>query len=169
MAGGMLFRRLVSSCLLGWLVSSMFVQQVILRATGRPSSCSFEGHSAPRTPDSRTNDENTGPYNMDLTQYEDRSNAESTDLQSSGEEGRLCRPRSPTSTQRQRLTRAAKLVQGSPLLRFNTVTVGLQDCSDETGSLSEEQQPRRQQAVPSATKHEHGRDSLPHSHWPCEQ
>ena len=58
----------------------MFVQQVVSRATGRPSSCTFEDQYAPRSLDPRTNDENTGPHNSESTQYEDRSNAESTDL-----------------------------------------------------------------------------------------
>ena len=72
-------------------MSSLFVQQVVSRATGRPSSCSLEGQYAPRSPNHRTNDENTGPHNSESTQYEDRSNAESTGLQNCGEEGRLCR------------------------------------------------------------------------------
>ena len=47
-----------------------------------------------------------------------------------------------------------------PLVRINTVTlgqtVGLQDCSGVTCSLSEETQaPQRQQLVPPATRHEH--------------
>ena len=58
----------------------MFVQQVVLRATGRTSSCSFEGQYAPRSPDPRTNDESTGPRNSEPKQYEDRSNTENTDL-----------------------------------------------------------------------------------------
>ena len=75
------------------LVSSLFVQQDVSRATGQPSSCAFEGQCAPRSPDPRTNDENTGLNNTEsTTQYEDRSNAEIADLQNCGEEGRLCRP-----------------------------------------------------------------------------
>ena len=38
------------------LVSSLFIQLVVSRATGRPSSCSFEGQYAPRGPDTGTND-----------------------------------------------------------------------------------------------------------------
>ena len=42
------------------LVSPCLSQLVIFTATGRPSSCSFEGQHAPRSPDPRTGDENTG-------------------------------------------------------------------------------------------------------------
>ena len=48
--GELSFGRLLSSCL---------SQRVALRATGRASSCSSEDQYAPRSPDSRTNDENT--------------------------------------------------------------------------------------------------------------
>ena len=84
----------------GQLVFSMFVQQVISRATGLPSLCSFKGQYAPWSPDPRINDENTSLHNSESTQCEDCSNEESTDLQNCGVEGRLCCPRSPTSTQR---------------------------------------------------------------------
>ena len=47
--------------------------------------------------------------------------------------------------------------------------MGLQDCSGETCALTEDQQLRRQQGVPSATRHEHGRESLPHFRRPCKQ
>ena len=95
---------------------------VVFRATGRQSSCSFEGQYAPRSPYPLTNDKNTGPHNSEWIQYEDRSNAKSTDLQNYGEEGRLCRPRSPMSTQRGDLSPEQPSWNiGSPLLRLNTI------------------------------------------------
>ena len=61
-----------------------------------------------------------------------------------------------------------------PLVRINAVTlgrtVGLQDCSGETCSLSEETQaPQRQQLLPPARRHEHGWESLLHFRPPCKQ
>ena len=101
---------------------SVFVQQVVLRATRRPSSCSFEGQYTPRSPDPRTNDENTGPHNSESTQYEDRSNDESTDLKDCGEERRLCGPRSPASTQRGDVSpEQPSWSLGSPLLRYRLI------------------------------------------------
>ena len=64
----------------GQLVFSMFVRQVISRATRLPSLCSFKGQYAPWSSDPRINDENS-----ESTQCEDCSNEESTDLQNCGE------------------------------------------------------------------------------------
>ena len=88
-------------------------------------------------------------HRSESTRYENRSNAESTDLQNFGEKGKLCRPRNPVSTQRGDVpTRAANWSLGSPMLLFNELTVdrivGLQDCSGEVCSLSEYKQLRRQ-------------------------
>ena len=61
----------------------------------------------------------------------------------------------------------------TPLLQFNAVTlgrtVGLQDCSGEMSSLSEDQKLCKQQVVPSITRHKRSQESLPHSHRPCKQ
>ena len=72
-----------------------------------------------------------------------RSNAESTNLQNYGEEGRLCHPWSPTWTLRGNVPpQQPSWSRHIPLVRINMVTlgrtVGLQDCSGETCSLSEE-------------------------------
>ena len=96
--------------------------------------------------------------------------------QNYGEEGRLCHSWSPASTPRvDVLPEKSSWSLSRPLLRFNVVTlgrtVGLQDCSGETCSLSEETQASyRQEHVPPTT----GRDSLrrgnlPHSRRPCKQ
>ena len=59
-----------------------------------------EGRYAPRRTDPRINFENTGLHNSESAQYDGRSNAESTNLQNYGKEGRLCCLRSPASTPR---------------------------------------------------------------------
>ena len=83
-------------------------------------------------------------------------------------------PEAPVSTQRgDASAEQPSWSLGTPLLHFKVVTlgptVGLQDCSGETCSLSEDQQLGRQQVVPSATRQEHNRESLPHSRRPCKQ
>ena len=137
------------------------ILQAVFRATGRPSSCSFEGRYAPRSPDPRTNDENTGPHNSESAQYEGRSNAESTNLQHNGVEGRTAPPLEPrVNTEIRRPTRAMKL---EPELttgcesthESRSVSETPPDCSGETCSLSEETKaPQRQQLVPPATRHD---------------
>ena len=88
-------------CLVAMAVGAAYcLRKAVIRATRRPSSCSFEGRYAPRSTDPRTNDENTCPHNSESAQYEGRSNAESTNLQVYGEEGSLGRPRSSASTPR---------------------------------------------------------------------
>ena len=100
-------------------------QLVVFRATGRQTPRSFEGQHAPRSPDKHTNDKNIGPHNSYSTQYEDRSNAESTDLQNCCEEGRLCITRSSVSTQRGDASpQQPSWSLGSSLLRFNALTLG---------------------------------------------
>ena len=130
----------------------------------------------PRSTDSRPNDENIGPYNTELAQYEGRSNMESTNLQNYGEEGSLGCPRCSMSTPRGDVPpEQPNWSQNIPLPANSTLwpeamTVGLQDCSGETCSPSEETKaPQRQQLAPPATRHEHSWESLPHSCRPCEQ
>ena len=90
-----------------------------------------------------TNDENTGPHNSESAQYEGRNNAESTNLQNNGEEGRLCRPWSPASTPRGYVPpEQPSWSRNIPLELINVMTPGrpveLHDCSGETCSFSEE-------------------------------
>ena len=110
------------------------------------------------------------PTTANRRSTEDRSNAESTDLQNCGEEGRLCRPRSPVSTQRVDIPpEQPSWILGSRLLRFSVVTlgrtVGLQDCSGKTCSLS----PNSFTDSKSCLLSQGTRKSLSHSRRPCEQ
>ena len=102
----------------------LFVHEDVFRATGRLSSCSFEGRFAPRSTDSRTNVENTGPDNNESEEYEGRSNAESTNLQNYGEEGRLCRPWSPATPRGDVPPEQPNWSLSRPQLSFNVVTLG---------------------------------------------
>ena len=86
------------------------LRKAVFRDTGQPSLRSSEGRHAPRSTDPRTNDENACPHNSESAQYEGRSNAESTNLQTIGVEGRTAPPLEPrVNTEIRRPTRAAKL------------------------------------------------------------
>ena len=81
--------------------ASLFcVSQAVFRATGRPSSCSFEGRYAPRSPNPRTNNENTVPTtaNRRSTRVEATRRAQTFKLLAWREE--LRNPWSPVSTPR---------------------------------------------------------------------
>ena len=62
------------------------------------------------------------------------------------------------NTERRRRTRAPRLRLKATDRRLDSEDSA--DCSGETRSLSVNQQPRRQQALPSATRHEHWSDEL---------
>ena len=162
----------LSLCFSEWLVSSLFVQQIVSRATGRPSSCSFEAST---------------PHEAPTPVLTTKTLVPTTAIRRSTRTEATCR--APTFKIVEKKVDCAALeapyqhreatshtssqfgAPGSPLLRFNAVTlgrtVGLQDCSGETCALNEDQQLRRQQVVPSATRLEHSRESLPHSCRPC--
>ena len=94
------------------------VSQAIFRATGRSSSCSFEGPAKPQPPHQRRKHR---PHNSESEQYEGRSNAESTNLRTIGVEGRTAPPvESRVNTKIRRPIRAAKLETGTyHLLQVN--------------------------------------------------
>ena len=93
-----------------------------------------------------------------------RSNAESTNLQTIGVEGRTALPLEPRVNTEIRPTRAAKLeperTTGCKSMRGPRPASGTPpDCSGETCSLSEETKaPQRQQLVPPATRHDRPRE-----------
>ena len=177
--GSKSFRSLLYVCRGVWSLwfvgaASVFCMSVRL-SSGPPGSrpCARLKASTPLEAPTPTKDENTGPHNRELAQYEDQSNAESTNLQNFDKEGRLCRPWSPASTPSSDiLPEQPSWSRNIPLMRINAMTpgwpVGLQDSSGETCSLSEETKaPQSGQLVPPATRHEHSQESLPHMLLVC--
>ena len=144
-----------------WRLVYFCVRKAVLRATRWPSSCSFEGLYAPRSPDPRTNDENTIPTtaNRHSTRAKATRRAPTFKLLAWREELRCTW--SPTSTPRfdvppeqrswrQEHTTGCKSMRG-PRPASGTPS----DCSGETCSLSEETKaPQRQQLVPPAMRHD---------------
>ena len=100
----------------------LFVHKTVFRATGRPSSSTFEGRYAPRSTDSRTIDENTVPTtaNRRSTRAEATRRAPTFKLLAWRED--LRRPWSPASTQRGDLpAKQPSWSLSSPLLANSTL------------------------------------------------
>ena len=72
----------------------------VFRATGRPSSCAFEGRYAPRSSDTRTNDEPPSPQQLPDAVRGPKQRGEHQPSKPSAWREELSRPRSPATTQR---------------------------------------------------------------------
>ena len=72
----------------------------VFRATGRPSSCAFEGRYAPRSPDTRTNDEPPSPQQPRDAIRGPKQRGEHQPSKPSAWSEELSRPWSPASTPR---------------------------------------------------------------------
>ena len=72
----------------------------VFRATGRPSSCAFEGRYAPQSPDTRTNDEPPSPQQRPDAVRGPKQRGEHQPSKLSAWREELSRPRSPASTPR---------------------------------------------------------------------
>ena len=138
------------------------VRQAVFRATGWPSSRSFEGRYAPRSPNPHTDDENTVPAmsaNRRSMRAEATQRAPTFKIMAWRE--KLRPPWSPASTPRfDDPPRAAKLesehTTGCMSMHGPRPASGTPpDCSGETCSLSEETKAsQRQQLVPLAMRHD---------------
>ena len=175
-----------SACLSRRLVLFFFFfflqSRSVFRATGRPSSCAFEGRYAPRSPDTRTNDEYPSPQQpLDAVRGPKQRGEHQASKPSAWRE-KLRRPRSPVSTPRfdvpseqrssGRNSMHAPYPRNMPLVAIQCYTSGAPPgCSGETCSLSEETKAPTATAT-RASCHEarHNRRSLPHpacEQWGC--
>ena len=94
-------------CLGGW---SFVHARSVFRATGRPSSCAFEGRYAPRSPDPRTNDESPFQQQRPDAVRGPKQRGEHQPSKPLGWREKLSRPRSQrVNTEIRRPTRAAEL------------------------------------------------------------
>ena len=158
----------------------------VFRATGRPSSCAFEGRYAPRSPDTRTNDGPPSPQQLPDVVRGPKQRGEHQPSKLSAWREELNRPRSPASTPRfdvppeQRSWslnmswsqfNAGPNPRYMPLVAIQCRTVrqvrlhqwGSPGCSGETCSLSEETKaPTATATRASCHKARHDRRGLPH-------
>ena len=72
----------------------------VFRATGRPSSCAFEGRYAPRSPDPRTNGKSPSPQQRPDAVRGPKQRGEHQPSKPLARREKLSRPRSPASTPR---------------------------------------------------------------------
>ena len=72
----------------------------VFRATGRPSSCAFEGRHAPRSPNPYTNDESPSPQQRPDAVQGPKQRGEHQPSKPLARREKLSRPRSPASTPR---------------------------------------------------------------------
>ena len=72
----------------------------VFKATGRPSSCAFEGRYAPRSPDPRTNDESPSPQQPPDAVRGPKQCGEHQPSKPLAWREKLSRPRSPASAPR---------------------------------------------------------------------
>ena len=157
-----------------------FVQsRSVFRATEQPSSCTFEGWYALRSPDTRTNDESPFPQQLPNAVRGPKQRGEHQPSKPSAWREELSRPRSPASTPRfdvppeQRSWslnmswsqfNAGPHPRNMPLVAIQCSTSGAPPgCSGETCSLSEETKAPTATAT-RASCHEarHNQRSLPH-------
>ena len=83
-----------------WGVRPFVQARSVFRATGRPSSCAFEGRYAPRSPDPRTNDESPSPQQRPDAMRGPKQRGEHQPSKPLARREKLNRPRSPASTSR---------------------------------------------------------------------
>ena len=83
-----------------WEVRQFVQARSAIRATGRPSSCAFEGRHAPRSPDPRTNDESPSPQKRPDAARGPKQRREHQPSKPLAWKEKLSRPRSPASTPR---------------------------------------------------------------------